>query len=212
MAYSPDAFEMLFHGLTDSRDVLEMVERARTDPGIRGAMLDINSPGGMVTGGVEVAERVGEMRRAKPVVAHIGGLGASLAYWIASQANAVTISPGASAGSIGAMVPVTDISRALENAGIKVEAIVSEGARYKAGGMPGTSLSESAREQLQERVNAVGKQFRNAVTRTRPGIPEDAMRGQIFGATQAKQLGFADAIGDSRYAMALLRGMAPAGN
>ena len=85
LAYRPDAFEMAFLGVEDSRNVLEMVQSAARNPGVSGILLSVDSPGGMVIGGFEIADAVKEAAASKPVVAHVGGVGASLAYLIASQ-------------------------------------------------------------------------------------------------------------------------------
>jgi ClpP class serine protease len=82
LAYNPDPFEMLYEGVEDSRNVSAMIHQAAANPDVNGILLRMDTPGGMMLGGPEIAEAVGMARRRKPVVAHAGGLCCSLGYMI----------------------------------------------------------------------------------------------------------------------------------
>jgi ClpP class serine protease len=84
---SPSFFEMVFLGASDSGQLTDLVNKATLDRAIKAVVLDINSPGGMVTGGVDIADAVLLATRTKPVVSRTGGMMASLAYMIGSQAD-----------------------------------------------------------------------------------------------------------------------------
>src|SRR5436190_2869355 len=121
LARNPSPYEMMFDGVEDSVAVLDMVQSAAANPEVRGVLFNIDSPGGFMTGGPEIADAVRAM--AKPNVAYIGGDGASLAYWIGSQAGEVIASRSANVGSIGGYVAHIDRSKFLESLGVKVEVI-----------------------------------------------------------------------------------------
>jgi ClpP class serine protease len=57
-----------------------------------------------VNGANELAQAIYEARGTKPIVAYVGGSGASAAYWIASAADRIVVSPTAVLGSIGVQV------------------------------------------------------------------------------------------------------------
>ena len=101
LAYNPDPWEMLFDGVEDSRSVLGMINEAASNPDVRGILLRMDTPGGMMLGGPEMADAVSAARLAKPVIAHAGGLCCSLGYMIASQATEVIANRSAIVGSIG---------------------------------------------------------------------------------------------------------------
>lgn len=83
-----------------SLDVLRTeFQAAANDSAVSRIVLDVDSPGGQSNGIAEFAEMVHAVD--KPVVAHIGGMGASAAYWIASAADQVVVSSTGMAGSIG---------------------------------------------------------------------------------------------------------------
>lgn len=87
------------------------------DPRVASILLAIESPGGMVVGCDECAAAVAEAARQKPVVAHIDGVGASAAYWLASQARQIFAAPTAVVGSVGAMITGHDLGGILERMG-----------------------------------------------------------------------------------------------
>jgi ClpP class serine protease len=71
-------------------------------------MLNIESLGRTVAGTPELANPVASLNKHKPVCAFSSGLLASVAYWIASQARAVSASSSAQVGSIGVVQAVVD--------------------------------------------------------------------------------------------------------
>lgn len=208
IAAAPTVFEMLFYGIEDARACANAIRKAAADKDVKGVFLDIASPGGMVSGGSDVADAVRACRSDKPVVAYTGSTMASLAYMIGSQATEVVASRMASVGSIGAIVSFVDASRRVENEGFRVETIANrEAAKFKGAGTPGTRLTEAQRDYLQSRVDAAFADFRAMVTSARPAAKEEAMNGKLFFAGEAKSLGLIDRIGDRGFAMGILRGM-----
>lgn len=177
-----------------SVDVLQrIVEEARTDPSIEGMVLDVDSPGGTVTGTPEAAETLADFSREKPLVAYTSGLMASAAYWLSAPADAIFAAPSADVGSIGVYAAMLDVTRAMENQGVHVE-LFKQG-KFKAMGMPGTSLTDEQREFLQERVDEIGDWFRGYVQGNRPAVERDAMEGQTFMGENALEVGLVDHIG-----------------
>ncbi|MCP4320014.1 MAG: S49 family peptidase, partial [Hyphomicrobiales bacterium] len=77
---------------------------AMDDVSVECIVLDIDSPGGTVTGIAEFAELIKSAE--KPVVAYVSGTGASAAYWIASAADAVIVNATAAVGSIGVVATI----------------------------------------------------------------------------------------------------------
>jgi len=71
---------------------------------IKGIVLEIDSPGGMVAGVSEFAEQVRAATKIKPVVAYVSNTGASAAYWIATAAAEIVARDTAALGSIGVVM------------------------------------------------------------------------------------------------------------
>jgi protease IV len=87
------------------RDALEQAGRARA---VRAVVLDISSPGGEVTASEDLYYQVLRLRQDKPVVASIGELAASGAYYIAAGADAIYAKPGSAVGNIGVISILPD--------------------------------------------------------------------------------------------------------
>ena len=184
-----DEWDRVMIGATSLDEVRSTVESAAADPSVTSIVLNIDSPGGTVRGTPEAADAIYEASKVKPVRAHTSGTMASAAYWLGSQATSVSMTRSASVGSIGVMVPHIDQSKRAEMLGVKVELFTT--GKFKAAGFPGTSLTESQRELIQERIDQVFGEFKSAVTRQGRKIPAEAMQGQTFYGPQAESLGLA---------------------
>lgn len=71
---------------------------------IDSVVLNIDSPGGSVTGVNETANMIKAATSMKPITAYVSGTGASAAYWLASAASEVVLDPTSRVGSIGVVV------------------------------------------------------------------------------------------------------------
>jgi signal peptide peptidase SppA len=187
-----DEFDRVMLGATSLDEVRSTVESAAADPSVTSIVLNIDSPGGTVRGTPEAADAIYEASKIKPVRAHTSGTMASAAYWLGSQATSISMTRSASVGSIGVMVPHIDQSKRAEMLGVKVELFTT--GKFKAAGFPGTSLTESQRELIQERIDQVFGEFKSAVTRQGRKIPAEAMQGQTFYGPQAESLGLATVV------------------
>jgi signal peptide peptidase SppA len=174
------------------------VTRAADDADIAGIIADVDSPGGTVSGTAEAAAAFAYAATKKPVVAVVNTLAASAAYWIASQASELVISPSGDVGSIGAMIMHQDVSGWLEQIGLKMTLIRSEQSPMKNEAHPFAPLSDDARSFLQGRANAAGADFIKAVAAGRKvsqtKVREGFGQGRVFGAKEAIARGMADRI------------------
>ncbi len=166
------------------------------NPDVSAIVLDVDSPGGQVSGVEELSTRIYEARGTKPIVAVANHTMASAAYWIGTAADEVVVTPSAEVGSIGVFAMHEDVSAALEKDGIKVS-LISEG-KYKTEGNPYEPLSEESKEAIQARVAEYYDRFVKAVARNR-GVKAADVRsgfgeGRVVGARQAVSLGMADRI------------------
>lgn len=175
----------------------KMFTDAVADPAIGGIVINIDSPGGSVFGVQELWQTVFNARGEKPIVAMVNSVAASAAYWIATAADEIVVTPGGELGSIGVLTGHKDISAALEMAGEKVT-LISAG-KKKVDANPFEPLSEEARADLQGRVDAYYATFVSAVAKGR-GVNLSAVRGgfgegSMVGAAEAVKLGMADRVG-----------------
>ena len=71
------------------------------NPEIGTVVLDIDSPGGAVSGIEELGNQIFQARDKVRIVASANSLAASAAYWLGSQAHEFTVTPSGEVGSIG---------------------------------------------------------------------------------------------------------------
>lgn len=179
-----------------SEAIGRMVDAAAADPEVKAILLHVDSPGGSVSGTPELAAKVRAAREVKPVIAQVNAFAASGAYWIASQATEVVVTPSGDVGSIGVYILHEDISQALEDVGFK-ETFIFAG-KYKVEGNPFEPLGDEAREHLQDRVNEAYSMFVRDVAAGR-GVSVDAVRkdfgqGRLVSAQAAVAAGMADRV------------------
>jgi signal peptide peptidase SppA len=183
-------------GGTSTVQLRRDVRNAATDPNVSAILLAIDSPGGAVAGTADLAADVKAATRKKPVWAHVDDLGASAAYWIASQANAIYAnSPTALIGSIGTVMTIYDQSQAAEQAGVKT--LVFRTGPLKGAGTPGEPITEDQTGHFQKLVNEVQTHFDHAVRSGRgmSAAQLAAVRsGGVFPADEAKSLGLIDGV------------------
>jgi protease-4 len=173
----------------------QLIRTASRDEAVERLMLHVYSPGGHVDGTSELAADVTRAGLTKPVFAHIEDLGASAAYWVASQAQRITANATAEVGSIGTVAVLEDTSKRMERLGIDVH-VLSTGP-YKGAGVEGAPLSAEALAYFRGRVESLNSHFRAAVQRGR-GMNEaqlDAVTdGRVHIASVAQQYGLIDAV------------------
>jgi signal peptide peptidase SppA len=203
MIRNPDLLSQILFNATDTEEITAAVREATDRPDIEAVFLDIDSPGGTVTGTPEMAQAVADAGKQKPVYAFSSGLMCSAAYWVASQAQAIYVTPSARVGSIGVIQPIIDDSEAFKNAGLKVEVFAA--GKFKSIGMPGVPLTDSQRECIQSSIEETALDFHAAVLARGRKIPAEAMEGQAFSGKQAQRMNLAGVVQDRAEAMQRLR-------
>jgi capsid assembly protease len=166
------------------------------DPAVSTVLLEIDSPGGTVSGVPELAAEVRALRAKKHVVALANSLAASAAYWIASQADEIVATPEAMIGSIGVFTYHVDYSAQLEQDGVKVT-FVSAG-KYKTEANPYQPLSDEAQAHLQSLIDDAYGLFVSDVAKGRGVTPatvrSDYGQGRVLTAQDAKAAGMINRI------------------
>jgi signal peptide peptidase SppA len=175
------------------------VQTARQDPAAKALLLEIDSPGGMVGGTDALAREVALASRVKPTAAVIDGIGASAAYWVASQCQYVFASRTSEVGSIGVVTYIVDSSAADEKKGYKVH-VVSTGP-MKGAFVPGTVVTEEMLQDVQRRVDDTNRFFLAALESGRKKHydknAEEWKSGKVWIASKAQEMGLIDGIEES---------------
>jgi signal peptide peptidase SppA len=186
LEYQPQAFSTLL--------LAQTVTALSNDPEVGTIVLDIDSPGGMVTGTAEAGDAIFAARKRKKVVALVNPLCASAAYWIASQASEIIAIKSADIGSIGVFMTHMDCSKFDEMNGLKITYIYA--GEHKVEGNPHEPLADEARTYHQSQVDKIYAGFVTAVARGRgvsAGRVKDAFgKGRCLMAPDAVAVGMID--------------------
>ncbi len=183
-------------GMTSLDRVGAQLAEALDDTTVDTIVLHIDSPGGTTGGVQELADAVLAARDRKRVVAIADTLAASAAYWIASQATELSVTPSGEVGSIGVYTIHRDVSRSLQNQGITTS-LIAAGA-HKTDGNPFEPLSSDARAHLQDRVDEMYRGFVGAVARGRGATTDHVEaaygQGRTLLASRALAAGMVDRV------------------
>jgi ClpP class serine protease len=149
-----------------------------------GALVYVDSPGGMVNGTMEAAAALAALAAQIPVYTFTPSLMASAAYWVGSQATQVFAAPSAMVGSIGVIIPWVDAELAWAARGYVADPITNAEGDLKAT-FYRPSLTDAEREHLEAAVQETFDEFQMAVLLARGDVPADLMRGQCVSARAA---------------------------
>ena len=172
----------------------QRIKAADAHDNVSSIMFIVDSPGGTVDGTQELADIVKNTN--KPTLAYVDGLAASAAYWIASAADEVIANNAtAEIGSVGVRVSFMDIAPAWEKEGVKFHDVVSDQNPNK--GKDFRELKNENYKPIKENaLNPLADIFMNNIKENRPDIKEEALKGDVFLAEKAKDLGLIDSIGN----------------
>jgi ClpP class serine protease len=206
-----DLFTEISGGVSIETLALDL-RTALDSPGAHSVLLDIDSPGGEAAGNNEFAAMVRAASAQKPVVAYIGGLGASAAYFIACAAGEVVVDAGALVGNIGTVMAVPDPDKRQSRS---IDFVSSQSPHKRP-----DPRTEGGKSRLQALVDSVADVFIGAVAEYR-GLDREAVEaigGAILVGQQAVDAGLADRLGSFEGVVAQLserarepRRMGPAG-
>lgn len=179
-------------------DCLEkIVADAQANREVGALLLDIDSPGGEVSGCFAFAEKLATMGRrngGKPIVAFANEMACSAAYAIAASCDAVMTVPTGISGSIGVWTMVVDMTKGLSKNGVEVT-MVRAGER-KARGVPIEKADDATFAKLQAWVDETWDIFADHVASHRPISKQAvlALEGDWFTGAEALDLGLVDAV------------------
>ncbi len=183
-----------YSGMTGYDGIRSNLMAALADKDVRAIMLDVDSPGGEVSGCFDLADTIYTARGIKPIWAILNDAAYSAAYALASACDRVTVPRTGGTGSVGVICMHVDMSKALERAGIAVT-LIQYGAR-KADGHETQPLSDQALTRFQADVDRMGDLFVETVARNRAMAVAKvkATEATTFLGASGVSVGFADAV------------------
>jgi len=170
------------------------IDAAVNDTAVKGILLQMDSPGGEVSGAFELAQKIRDAGQIKPIKAVVSSLAASAGYLLASATHEIAISATGIAGSIGIVMRHVDVSKMAANQGISVTHIYA-GAQ-KVDGNHFAALPDDVKAKFQAEIDGLYTLFVDSVAAYR-GLDVAAIRAQeagVFRGQDAIRAGLADRI------------------
>ena len=174
-------------------DLNALIDQAENDPRIERVIYDFRTPGGSVTGIPETGRKILHSR--KETIAFTGSECCSGGIWLAAQCQQFYATQSSRVGSVGVYCMTLDVSRAMEEQGIAVNAIFA--GKYKLLGANFKPLVEDERAILQAGVDKIYGQFKEAMESHRVVNDENFGNGLVFDGEDALNIGFIDGVVES---------------
>jgi protease IV len=184
--------------ITDGKEFLDLLRKYRKEDRIKGVLIRINSPGGVVGPSQEIYAEIKRTREEfkKPVIAFCGAVAASGAFYAAVAADKIVTNPGCMIGSIGVLMEFVNLEHLYEWAKIQRYALTT--GKFKDAGAEYKALTTEQRALFQDLIDDVLLQFKQAIVegrRLKMDFVSQYSDGRVFTGSQAIKLGFADQIG-----------------
>lgn len=174
-------------------DVADMIDMAVANPMVSKIVFDFRTPGGAVVGVPELGRKMAGIV-SKKTVAFSDDQCCSGGMWLAMQCQQFYCTESARVGSIGVWCAYSDLTRAMEKAGERVQEFAA--GKYKTMGAWWKPLSKEEGAIIQARVDKIHEQFKEAV-QIRRVVADEFMQGQIFDGEEAIAAGLVDGLVDS---------------
>lgn len=162
--------------------------------GAKTVVMDVDSPGGMAYGMMETGRYLRKKADEKGVhlVTYVDGLSASAAFGLSVSAHEIIANPDAELGSVGVVVKLRNMNKAMTNMGVEDTYIYAGDSKipFKEDG----SFREDFLNDIQYKVDALYQQFTEYVADMR-GIDVGVVKStqaKVLMAQDAIKIGFAD--------------------
>lgn len=189
---------------------LKAIQRVKEDKHVKGVLLVIDSPGGLVADSDQIYRKLVDLRKTKPIYVSMKRLAASGGVYIAmgcGEEGKIFAEPTTWTGSIGVIIPRYDASELAGKVGLKTDSLKT--GEFKDSLDPLRPLSERDRELWGVILDDSLQRFTKIVDENRKGLDAAQVKalatGQIFTADQAKANGLIDEIGDEEAAIEALK-------
>lgn len=194
-----------YSGMTGYNGIIARLQQAISDPGVDGILLDMDTPGGMVSGAFDCADIIARMRDIKPVWALANDMNCSAGQLIASSASRRLVTQTARTGSIGVMMAHSNYGAALKTNGVEVTLIYS--GDHKVDGNPYEKLPKDVRADFQTRIDATRQMFAEKVS-AYTGMSVQAVldtEAAVFSGQESVDNGLADELVNNTDALGVMR-------
>ena len=190
--------------------VIRSIKKARDDSAVKGAVLGLDSPGGLVTDRHEIYHELTKLRQTKPIVVSMGSIAASGGYYAAMGAGTegkIFAEPTTWTGSIGVIIPRYEVVGLAEKLGFESKPLKT--GPYKDALSPFRALTPDEQQVWDRILDQSYQRFLKVIDDNRPKLNYEQVKalatGAIYTADDALANGLVDVIGYKEDAIAELK-------
>lgn len=180
--------------------LLKQIEKAHEDDNVKGAILVVDSPGGLVADSHQIYHELQKLSADKPVFVSMKRIAASGGYYIAMGAgpNAkLFCEPTTWTGSIGVIIPRYNVAQISKTYGVAFEPLKT--GEFKDSLSPFRDMTDSEKQLWDAIIQDAFERFLTVIDVNRTKLDraelEQLATGQVFTANQSLQNGLVDQIG-----------------
>lgn len=196
----------MFFGATGaySDHIVQVVEQAIQDKGIKAIVVRVNSPGGSAAASQEIYTAFKKFSDSgRPLIVSMADVAASGGYYIASPADEIYANASTLTGSIGVIMQLMNYEGLYEIIGFYDTTI--KAGKFKDIGSPTRPMTDEEKQLLQDMLDQTHQQFKQAVMDGRGFTQEEIDKiatGMIYNGQQALDNKLVDKIGGLQDAIA----------
>ncbi|MFG0333798.1 MAG: signal peptide peptidase SppA, partial [Maioricimonas sp. JB049] len=191
--------------------ILKTIEHVAEDEAVKGVVLAIDSPGGLVADSHQIYHRLQELRAKKPMVVTMERIAASGGYYVAMGAGPdaeIFAEPTTWTGSIGVIVPRYNLTGLAQKIGVESDSLQT--GKFKDTLNPLREMTADERAMWGEIIDDAFLRFKTVIADNRPELDLEEVgnlaTGQIYTAEQSVKSGLVDRIGYRDDAIEALKG------
>jgi len=192
--------------------LLKQIAHVGKDDNIKGVLLVVDSPGGLVADSHEIYHRLKELEKntKKPIYVQMKRMAASGGYYISMGAGPegrIFAEPTTWTGSIGVIIPRYDVSKLADKIGVASDPLKT--GEFKDALNPFRALTENERKLWEGIMDQSFQKFLSVIDENRDGLNAEEVKavatGQIFTADDALARKLVDEIGYEEDALNALK-------
>ncbi|MCG6155948.1 signal peptide peptidase SppA [Rubinisphaera margarita] len=182
-----------------TEQIIEQIDHATEDDDVKGMVLVVDSPGGLVADSHQIYHKLSIFAETKPIYVQMGRIAASGGYYIAmgsGEKGKIFAEPTTWTGSIGVIIPHYNLTELADNIGVKSEPLKT--GEFKDSLSMFRPLSERDREVWDGIMDDAFQKFLGVIEKGRPALSREEIEalatGRVFTADQAMASGMIDQI------------------
>lgn len=189
---------------------IKQIDHAAEDEAVKGVLLVVDSPGGLVADSQQIYHRLQKLNQKKPVYVQMKRMAASGGYYIAMGAGSqgrIFAEPTTWTGSIGVIIPRYDMTQLAEKIGVASDPLKT--GEFKDALNPFRPMTDAERKVWENILDQSFQKFMKVIDDNRDGLNAEEVKalatGQVYTADDALASKLVDQIGYEEDSLKALR-------